>query len=501
MSETEKLRLEVARLTEKSERLEKESARLEKEVDRLQHQVDVLSKLSFGQKSEKTKYIADGQLNMFNEAEKEENKKDRANEKPIVVKEHERKQKRTHEELAKDLPVKEEVISVPEEERVCDKCGNEMVPVGKEFVRDELVYVPAEIYVRKIYIEVYKCSVCGTDEAKDLAGKDIEKSVFKKADAPMAMIPKSFSTPELLAHIIYEKYVNAVPLYRQEKDFASKDIFLSRATMANWIIYAAKNFFRPVYENMKKELLTGKIIHADETVVQVLKEPGRKAKSESRMWVYCSGEQNKNIVLYEYQPTRKGDNAKNFLGEYTGYLITDGCSSYNKVKSVTHCGCWAHARRKFVDALPKNSEDAKDSVPAKAIKYIDDLFTLERVSTSLPEKKKVREEQSRKIIEEFYEWLGTFTANGENLRKAVGYAVSQKKPLTAFLDDPSIPISNNRAENAIRPFVVGRKNWLFSDTQNGAEASAIIYSLVETAKADGKNVEEYFTHLLKNLNR
>ena len=499
MSETEKLRLEVAKLTEEKKQLEDKAAQLEEENDRLQHQVKLLSKMKFGQKSEKTEYIMDGQLDMFNEAEKEEDKKARANEKPIVVKEHERKQKRTREELTKDLPVKEEIISLPPEERKCGKCFREMLLVGKEFIRDELVYVPAEVYVRKIYAEVYKCPVCGKDEEQDAKGKDIAKSVFKKAVAPSAMIPKSFCTPELLAHILYEKYGKAVPLYRQEKDFAAKGICLSRTTMANWIVYAAENFFKPIYEEMKKDLLTKRVIHADETVVQVLKEPGRKAKDESRMWVYCSGEPNENIVLFEYQPTRNGDHAKRFLGNYSGYLVTDGCASYNKLTSVTRCGCWAHVRRKFVDALPK--EGAEDSAAAKGIKYIDDLFTIERVNKGVSEKEKARKEQSAKIVSEFYEWLGTFNASGAGLKNAVGFALSQKKLLIEFLNDPVIPISNNRAENAIRPFVVGRKNWLFSDTPAGAKASAIIYSLVETAKADDKNVEQYFTDLLKNVNR
>ena len=513
MSKEERLEARIAELETKRKQLEAEKGQLEAEkgqlqtendklkdrIDRLEHQLSVVAKEAFGPRSEKTEYVTDEQISLFNEAEKESDGKDPAKEKQTVVKEHTRKQKRTREEILKGLPEEDVVIPLPEEEQKCPECGARMEPVGKEYVRQELVWIPARCFVRNIYVEVRKCPSCGTDESKDTALPDIEKAQFRKAQAPKAMIPKSFCTPELLAHIIYEKYVNAMPLYRQEKDFKSKNIPLSRTTMANWIIYAAKTWFEPVYADMKKVLLNSHVIHADETVVQVLKEPGKKPQTESRMWVYGTGEQEpKKIVLYEYRPTRNGDHAKRFLGDFSGVLVTDGFAGYNKLTNVTHAGCWAHVRRYFVEALPKDSEAARESKAAKAIEYIDNLFAAERDVKDVGKIRKVREETSRQTVDEFYEWLGTFTANGAGLQKAVGYAVSMKKWLTAFLDDPEIPLSNNRAENAIRPFVVGRKNWLFSDTVNGAKASAIIYSLIETAKTNDINVEQYLTALLKN---
>jgi transposase len=487
------------RLQQEVERQQAEIQRLNDKIDRLEHQLSVVSKQALGPRSEKTEYVTDEQISLFNEAEKESDGKDPTKEKKTVVKEHARKQKRTREELLKDLPTEDVVIPLPEEERNCPECGAQMEPIGKEYVRQELVWVPSRCFVRNIYAEVLKCPSCGTDESKDTALPDIEKAQIRKAQVPAAMIPKSFCSPELLAHIICEKYVNAMPLYRQEKDFKAKKIPLSRTTMANWIIYAARTWFEPVYTRMKKELLSSHVIHADETVVQVLKEPGKKAQTESRMWVYCSGAQEpKKLVLYEYQPTRNGDHAKRFLGDFSGILVTDGFAGYNKLTNVTHAGCWAHVRRYFVEALPKDKEAAKESKAAKAIEYIDSLFAAERDVKDVGKLRKIREETSRNTVDEFYEWLGTFTANGAGLQKAVGYAVSMKKWLTAFLDDPTIPLSNNRAENAIRPFVVGRKNWLFSDTVNGAKSSAVIYSLIETAKANGINVEQYLVSLLKN---
>ena len=489
MSNEEKLQQQV-------ERQEAEIRRLNEKIDRLEHQLSVIGKLSFGPKSEKTEYLADGQLSLFNDAEKESDGKDPAKEKKTVVKEHTRKPKRTREELSENLPVEEVVVSLPEEERKCDTCGSEMELVGKEYVHSELVYEPAKYYVRKTFVEVWKCTQCGTDESRDAQLPDVESAKFKKAEAPALLIQKSFCTPELLAHIIYEKYANAMPLYRQEKALESIGVHLSRTTMANWIIYAAKQWFRPVYEEMHGQLLTLPVIHADETVVQVLKEPGKKPQTDSRMWVYCGGEE-KKYVLFEYQPTRNGDHAKRFLGEYGGVLVTDGYAGYNKLTNVTHACCWAHVRRKFAEALPPDSEAAKESKAAKALTYIDGLFAAERDISDVGSIAKIRKETSRKLVDDFYDYLGSFTANGAALQKAVGYAVSLKKRLTAFLDDPNIPLSNNRAENAIRPFVVGRKNWLFSDTVRGAESSAIIYSLIETAKANGLNPESYLIGLMK----
>ncbi|MBQ7541735.1 MAG: IS66 family transposase [Clostridia bacterium] len=473
---------------ERIRQLEAENNALKSEVERLQTRVDWLCKQHFGQKSEKTEYLADGQLSLFNEAEKENDTE--AEKKPTVVKGHTRKPRRTHEELTKDLPAEEVVEELPPEERTCPECGSEMQPVGKEFVRDELVYVPAKLYVRKVYVQTYKCDRCEPET---------EKTCFKKAAVPEPMIPRSYCTPELLAHILYEKYVNGIPLYRQEKDFAAKGVPISRAAMANWVIYAAKKYGEPLYERLHKELLQSKVIHADETVVQVLKEPGQKAKTDSRMWVYCSGKTNeRQIVLYEYQPTRKGDCAAQFLTGFGGYLVTDGYAGYNKLTFATHCGCWAHARRKFVEALPSDKEAAKTSMAAKGIQYIDSLFQWERTGDDMPAKDM---KKAQEIVDAFYEWLGSFTSGGQKLQSAVGYALSQKKNLTAFLQDPIIPLSNNRAENAIRPFVIGRKNWLFCDTPGGAKASAVFYSLAETAKVNSKDIENFFAEILNPVNQ
>lgn len=482
----------------KTKELQTENTQLRMEVADLKQQVAVLKKMVFGQKSEKTQYVMGtgdlDQLSLFDEAEQEENRKAREQEQPVVVTAHARKSKRRHEELLKDLPVEEVIHTVPEEQRVCNTCGNSTSIVGKEFVRDELVYVPEQLYVKKHFVEVLKCTKYCKGETEP------QVQSFQKAQAPAPLIPHSFCSAQLLAHIAYEKYVMSVPLYRQEKDFAAKGVKLSRTTMANWLIYASKEWLAPIYEQMKKELCTHSVLHADETVVQVLNEPGKKPKTDSRMWVYCAGEIGcTHSIVFEYQPTRSGDHASTFLAGFTGHLVTDGYSGYEKVKNVTRCGCWAHVRRKFVEAVPQDKELAKSSNATKAVSMIDELFALERECETDPDRRRIRKEKSAPLIQKFYTWLGSLNPAGSAMSKAVGYAISQKKLLMAFLENPSVPISNNRAENAIRPFCVGRKNWLFSTSVKGAQASAMFYSIVASAKANDENVEQKLTSIFIGL--
>ena len=489
------------KLSEKYNTLEKEKRDLADENAQLKEQLAWFKKQVYGQKSEKSEVVlkkdtGDGeQTNLFNEAEVEA---DPNAVRTITVPEHKRKVKRTHDALMSELP-KEEII-IPVEDKTCEKCGSEMEVIGKEHVRDELVYVPSKLYVRQIYVETVKCTNCGKDESRDETLPDIENSSIVKAKAPEAFIPHSFCTPELLSHIMYEKYCNAVPLYRLEKDFAAKGAVISRATMANWIIYASEKYLRPVWERMRSELLKSHVIHADETVVQVLSEPGRKATTDSRMWCYCNGKINdKSVILFEYTPTRNGDNAVRILGDYGGYLVCDGYDGYNKLKNAKRCGCFAHVRRKFVDALPKDKELIPKSVAAEGIEYCNALFELEREFEMLSseERLKQRQERSKPVLDGFFAWLDTLTVTGgSNIARAIQYARNEKKYLYRFLEDGNIPISNNRAENAIRPFTIGRKNWLFSASVKGANASAMIYSIAATACASGLKVEDYLTRLL-----
>ena len=476
--------------------------------ERLQQQVDMLKKSVFGPKSERKVFhdVDSGeQLSLFNEAETEARREESEE---VTVLGHKRKKKRSRAEILGALPTEEVIHKV--EDKTCDKCGSEMRTVGKEFVHDELVYVPAKMFIRKHYVEVVKCVSCCKDESKDAELDNIEKEHFRKAKAPAMLIPRSFCSPELLAHIVYSKYNNAMPLYRIEQDMKDHDVMLYRTTMANWIIRIAEEKAKPVYEMMKAELLSGRIIHADETVVQVLHEPGRSAKTQSRMWVYCTPAcSGRYLVLYDYCQTRGGFNAVSFLGNYDGYVVCDGFNGYNRLTQAKRCACLAHARRKFVEALPSDKELWDTSAAAEGVRRCDRLFALEREydgkdkdgkqiwePLSPEEKHRRRNEEMKPLMDDFFKWLMTVNpAGGSKLAKAVQYALNEKRYLYGFLDDPGIEISNNRAENAIRPFVVGRKNWLFSDSPKGAEASAMLYSLVVSAKMNGPNAEDYLFRL------
>lgn len=292
-----------------------------------------------------------------------------------------------------------------------------------------------------------------------------------------------------------------MPLYRQEKDWANQGVTLSRATLANWIIRPSHEWLEPVYNAIKECLVTEPLIHADETVLQVLKEPGRKATTESRMWVYTSGRSPTPAILFEYQPTRSGQHARRFLEGFSGYLQTDGFSGYNAVPNVIHCGCWAHLQRKFEEAIPDGA-DAKTSKAAIGYDYCNRLFAMDKKWEGLSDERRHEERlvNMKPLLDEFWQWVSALNPLPKsNLGKAVTYAMNQKDSLNNILLDGRIELSNNRAENAIRPYVTGRKNWLFADTTRGAKASAIVYSIIETAKANQLNPYMYLVYLLSKL--
>ena len=300
---------------------------------------------------------------------------------------------------------------------------------------------------------------------------------------------------------MYQKYVNSVPLYRQEKDWEQMGIALSRATMANWVIRSSQEHFEPVIKHMKKELLKREVIHCDETPVQVLKEEGKKPQTKSYMWLYRTGNDSKApVILYDYQPSRSGDNAASYLKDFQGYVHSDGYSGYNKLEGITRCGCWAHLRRKFVEAIPdKKAADAPLTNAEIGRDYCNQLFKVEESLKDLTPEERFckRLELEKPILEAFWCWLESLTVlKGSALGKAVTYAMNQRPFMENYLLDGRCAISNNAAENAIRPFTVGRKNWLFADTPKGASASAAVYSIIETAKANGLNVFAYLQHLL-----
>jgi transposase len=470
--------------------------KLEARIENLTELLVVMQKEKYGTSSEKSRYVLyDGyeQENLFNEAEVYAANYPGETD-TIEIKSHNRKQKRSKEELAKDLPVEKVVIEIPEEDRICDICESPIEAIGEELVRRELGMVPPQAYVTETYQVSYSCGQClkETDEANIL-----------KAEVPAPVIKRGLASPSSVAYVIYQKYVNAMPLYRQEKDWKRWGINIPRGTMANWVIYTSEHWLWPLWLTLKGQLLLSPVIVVDESVLQVLKEPGKTPQSESRMWVYCTGKvaSPSPIVLFEYQPDRAGSRPKAFLeGAENFYLLTDGYAGYNAVENAIHCGCFAHLRRKFEEAMPKKAP--KDNGARIGFEYCQKLFMLERQFENLTaeERKDKRLIHSKPVLDEFYTWLETLNPlAGSKLGKAVTYALNQKKPLHAFLLDGQIEISTNRVENQIRPFVVGRKNYLFAATVDGAKASAIAYSILQTAIANNLNPYLYLDYLFTEL--
>lgn len=468
---------------------------LQDQVSNLTEMVHLLTKKQFGHSSEKTQQEeTDGQINLFNEAEVESNTEAQEPTFDEVTKKKKRASKGTREKLIKDIPVVEVECILDDEDKYCPWCKTELVPIGKEQVRQELQFIPAQVKIISYVRYAYECLECKKDGT----------TVIEKALTPSPVIKHSLASPSSVAYAMYQKYVNALPLYRQEKDWEQYGIKLSRATLANWIIRAAQDWLVPIVEALRCELLKRDVLHADETTVQVLNEPGKKATTESYMWLYRTGVDGKPpIILYDYKPSRGGGNAADYLKDFKGYLHTDGYAGYEKVKGIIRCGCWSHLRRYFVEAMPPDAHKLLNICNGEIGRdYCNKLFNIEKtlVELSADERKNKRLELEKPVLEAFWSWLDTLNPlNGSRLGKAATYAKNQKKYMENYLLDGRCSISNNIAENSIRPFAVGRKNWEFSASTKGAHASAAVYSLVETAKANNLNVYKYLRYLLEYM--
>lgn len=476
----------------------KQKAEIDELKRKLEHMNEIFAnaqRARFGQSSEQKNYVlGKDQLSLFNEAESsQDHKAEEPKPNTIFVEAHERKKKRSQTEMLNNLPEEEVLLEIPEGQLVCGKCGGKMKPIGKKFLRHEMQIVPKQIKLLVYYAVTYACDSCE---------KDTGLAHIVSVKPPIPLMKHSLASPSTVAYIMTQKYVDGLPLARQEKIWAREGVSLSRATMANWVIQCSEVWLKPLYRHMKQELLTHSVIHADETVVQVLKEDGKPATSESRMWLYASAALLRHQVrLFEYQPDRSGKRPESFLKGFEGALVTDGYAGYNQVQKVTHCGCWAHARRKWREAMPDGAT-VKTSKAAIGFRYCNQLFAEERKCVLYkPEyRKEYRQGKELPLLEEYFAWLNTVhPEKGSKLEEAVRYSINQKQQLCAFLDKVEVPISNNLAENAIRPFTMGRKNWLFCDTPKGAKASAIVYSLVESAKANGIEPFAYLQHVLVQL--
>lgn len=484
----------VEELQNKCTQLEQQNAELKAKLNWFEEQYRLSQQRRFGRSSEQTQ-PEQLQLQFFNEAEVEA--KPPAEEPKIEEITYRRRKKQGHrEQLLEDLPVETIDYHLPAQEQVCSCCGGPLHEMSTE-VRQELKIIPAQVSVVRHVRHVYACRRCEQKETK---------TPIVTAPMPAPVLPGSLASPSAMAHIMTQKYLEGMPLYRQEQHLSRLGVGLSRQTLANWMLQGANRWLRPLYDRMHEHLLQQDILHADETTLQVLHEPGRPAASTSYIWLYRTGRAGPAMVLYEYQTTRASKHPRRFLAGFKGYLHVDGYAGYNGLPDVILVGCWAHARRKFdeaLKALPAQQRGA--AVAAKeGLDFCNQLFAIEReLQEATPEKRyTVRQERSRPLLEAFSAWLKYQSPRvlpKSAFGQAIHYCQNQWDKLTTFLQDGRLELDNNRSERSIKPFVIGRKNWLFANTPRGANASATIYSIVETAKENGLNPYNYLQYLFERL--
>lgn len=482
--------------TESNQKLSEAAEQLQKSVNLRQHR--------FGRSSEKGLTSGEdgcSQLSFaFNEAEMtidldpvfpESELED------IFPKAYKRGKKKTgrRQEESKGIPVTVVTHTLSEEELLTAFPDGRYKKLPDE-VYKRLEFHPASFEVIEHHVEVYVSANGGN---------------FARAERPADLFRNSLATASLVAGIYNLKYVNAQPIERLSKEFERSDVFLPTQTLCRWAIMGAERYLSRVYDRMKQKLPEHHVMHADETVVEVRKD-GRPAGSESRMWVYRSGELEPNpVILYEYQKTRKKEHAREFLKDFSGICVTDGYQVYHSMaeerEDLTIAGCWSHARRGFADvvkAAGKKDLNIRESIAYKSDQLIQTMSRYEEEFTKREpaERLEARIHHVLPLVDAFFAYLKSkegSVAPKSATGKAISYCLNQETFLRVFLTDGYVPMTNNAAERSIRPFTVGRNNWFQIDTVSGAKASAIAYSIAETAKANGLKPYEYFRYLLGEL--
>ena len=441
----------------------------------------------FSPSSEKT----DAQEEMFDEAEQEADNDVLAGEtQPADPK---KKAKTGRKPFSKNIPRVPVFIDLTDEEK------EGAIKLFYTKVKEELDIVPAKVQILEYFQE--KAVFENADNK--------ESSYIKKAVMPKHPLAKSMGSIQLMVHVMVSKYADGLPLYRMEGILSRYGGDITRTTMANWMIKLSRQL-QPLINLLRDCQLEGDIIQMDETTLKVLKEPGRAATSDKYMWVSRGGPPGKPSVLFEYDPSRCKEVPLRLLGDFSGYLQTDGYAGYNaacELNELTSVGCWDHARRKFKDAQKAQPKSKKAQKPTKAdmaLSYINKLYLIEREikECSFDEKYQVRQDESLPLLEKLKQWSDSNqrkVPKDSLTGKGFTYLNNQWNKLLVYCEDGRLNISNILAENAIRPFCIGRKAWLFSDTPKGAHASAIHYSLIETAKANHIEPYAYLVHVLTKL--
>lgn len=478
---------------------------LEKENQKLKDLILDARKTIYGKKTEKAVY---NQLNIFNEVEFDADDSEEPTIEEITgykrkkkISSNDNKGKNDNFAKLEKKYVKYEVI-----DKICPICKDECKCIGK-VESEKLKYQPEKLYIEVSVQETVACE----NKCEDNEGKPI----IKKAEKPESFIPKSIVSDEFLAHIIASKYLYALPLYRQEYYFENHEINISRQTLSNWILNAAKEF-EEFYKYLKSELLKKEYIQADETTVTMIDKKFKESSKKTYMWLYQSGEIDKKIVIFEHRRGRESKNPVEFLGDYKYFLQTDGYTGYDKVFTAKRVYCMAHIRRPFVKIVSKLTEEQKkNSVAVKVIEYIEKIYKVEKQlkkeyeeENEITEKdfykirKNTRIEKSFLVFKELNEYINAeieLVLPESNLGKAMKYAQKHLPSLNAVFNDGRLEIDNNSAERSIKNFIIGRKNWLFIVSKSGAKASSILYSILITAKSNNLKPEKYLVWLMKNL--
>ena len=499
------IELNAIKLT-KADEIEKLLAKIQE----LEEQARLLKSQKFGKSSEKSKVIEDEnqlKLSIFNEVETIADVAPVAEEIEMVdiappVKA--RKKKSKLDKTIKKLPKETYEYKLSNEEMSCPKCSSGLGYM-KKTLRKELCIIPAKVYVKEHITYHYSCRNCQETG---------EGAPIISAQSPKFLFNSGVASPSLVSYIIKNKYIDHMPIYRQEQDFKNRGLKIPRANISNWIMQGAEKYLSYIYDEMKEDLLREPIIHADETPCEVINEPGKTdGPRNGYMWVYTTAKRRKDITIYEYANTRSGDIPKEFLKGYSGYLQTDGYGGYNKViniinSKVKRVGCFAHVRRKYSDAIkamPKEAKEQRNTGAHIGLNYMNKLFSLDEECKLLEinEAAIFKESTIKPLLDEYFNWAkenAPLYIKGLT-KDALMYSVNQENILRNYLLDGEIECSNNKAERAIKPFVIGRKNYLFHNTPRGANASAIIYSIAQSAKNNNLDILGYLECIFFTLSQ
>lgn len=480
--------------------LQGQLATISTQLNFLTEQIALMNQRSFGRKTEKLDQMDDmhqmSLFDVFNEPEVFQDNSEEPEISEITVSSHIRKKKTKREDSLEGLPAR--IF----EHRIGDDKLAELFPNGYKELPEEvykrLSIIPQTLLVDEHHVHVY-------------ASKNNDGTIIK-AERPADLFRNSIATAPLVATLITGKYANHLPLERQSKAFKDNGVKLETNTIANWMIKASYLYLSILYDELHKHLFKSHVVHADETPFEVIKD-GRKAGSNSYMWVYRNGECDSKhpVVIYDYQPTRRLDHPDDFLKDYTGVLVTDGYQVYHslekKRKALKVAGCWVHAKRKFAELVKAIDTGPSDEIiAAEAVKRISELFHIDNLFSNLSSEERLKQRQTiiKPKVDDFFVWARTCMLKlpaGGTTYKGLQYCINQEQFLRVFLEDGDVPMHNNPAEQAIRPFTLGRKNWMNVYSINGAQASAVIYSIVETAKANNLRIYDYLEFLLSELSQ